>query len=559
MKLTSMKTKIVALIAIVGIVLGSFVAFYSPHQASSLGSKILTNDTKFITSLLSENLSLGMQTLFFDKGASLEQTIGLLKSDDPSEESTISNVWVYDNEFKMVASLYNNKGQQFPSAPITDVTVEEQDKIIVVWAPLFDDEETIIGYVDIEFSKKFLLTEASQTSFAALMLSLFMVGLVIIVGLILSTRMTKPITQLTAIAESVSIGDIDVTIDVQSKDEIGTLANSFKRIISYMKELSDVSEQIAANNLTISVEPKSDKDVLGNSFKSMITNLSIMVRQIKENSEQLASAAVEISSSSEQMSKGVHEQTNQMDQVSTSIEIMTATVLESFENTGEATEASKSASETATLGGQLVSDTVTGMQKISDVVRESAESISKLSHSADQIGEIIGVIVDIADQTNLLALNAAIEAARAGEQGRGFAVVADEVRKLAERTSNATGQITDMIKGIQSETDDAVQSMESGIQEIDKGRELADKAGDSLNEIVNMSQQVSNMIHQMAASSEEQSKSAEQIAMNVEKISTISKETATGVEQSATAAEELSRQAEGMKEMVSQFKLADSN
>lgn len=554
MKLTSMKTKIVGLIAIVGIALGSFVAFYSPHQATNLGSDILLNNTKFIAKLLSENLSLGMQTILFDDGAALDQTLSLLKTDESSEEATISNVWVYDTDNKLVAALFDNNRAAMSNAG-NDLILKDGEKHIEVWTPLYDSDQEIIGFVDIEFSKAFLIDQASQSATAALLVSFLLIGVVIALGLYVGTKMTKPISALSVIAESVSNGEINCTIDINSKDEIGVLANSFRRLIAYMQELSDVSEQIASHNLTVSIEPKSEKDILGNSFKTMIKNLSSMVRQIKDNSDKLASAAVEISASSEQMSNGVHEQTSQMDQVSTAIEKMTATVLVSFENTGEATEASKNASETAATGGQLVSDTVIGMQKISDVVRESAESISKLSLSADQIGEIIGVINDIADQTNLLALNAAIEAARAGEQGRGFAVVADEVRKLAERTGNATTEITETIKSIQVETEEAVHSMESGIQEIDKGRDLADKAGNSLGDIVNMSQKVSEMIHQISASSEEQSNAAEQIAKNVEHVSTINKETAIGAEHSATAAEELSRQAEDMKEMVAEFKI----
>jgi methyl-accepting chemotaxis protein len=154
-----------------------------------------------------------------------------------------------------------------------------------------------------------------------------------------------------------------------------------------------------------------------------------------------------------------------------------------------------------------------------------------------------------------LALNAAIEAARAGEQGRGFAVVADEVRKLAERTGKATAEITQMIKGIQSQTEDAVQSMEAGIQQVDHGRELTDKAGASLNDIVTMSGRVLEMIQQIAAASEEQSTAAEQISKNIELIATVTHETAKGAEQSAAAAEELNRQADGLRQMVARFKV----
>ena len=555
MKLTSMKTKIVGLIVIIGVALGSFVAYYAPHQASSLGSNILLNDTRFISKLLSENLSLGMETILFDNGASLNQTLALLKSKDSENESTISNVWVYDQDRKIVASLYNGGDQKSDIVSSNEFTISEDENNIHIWTPMKNSDNEILGYVDIDFTKAFLIEQASETSRAALFITIFLILMVIGLGLFTGHTMTKPVMRLTAIAEKVSQGDIDCEIDIKSNDEIGILANSFRNLVDYMKELSGVAEQIASNNLTVHVVPRSEKDLLGNSFKTMVGNLSNIVRQIKDNANQLASAAFEISSSSEQMSKGAQNQTQQMLEVSTAVERMTANVLESFENTGEATEASKSASETATAGGQLVTDTVIGMQKISDVVRASADSIGKLSKSADQIGEIISVIVDIADQTNLLALNAAIEAARAGEQGRGFAVVADEVRKLAERTGNATGEITNMIKGIQVQTEEAVNSMESGINEVNKGREMADKAGNSLNEIVNMSHRVMEMIQEMAAASEEQSHSAELISKNVEHISSITKETATGAQQSASAAEELSQQAENMQQMVALFKI----
>ncbi len=403
--------------------------------------------------------------------------------------------------------------------------------------------------------------QAEAQSSAISLTITFLIGAVLIgaaIAFIIARGISKPISNIARVAEEISTGDIDQSVEVNSRDEIGKLAESFRKLIDYMKELADASERIAENDLTVQVEPKSDKDVLGNSFKIMTRNLAEMVQLLAENADQLVSAANEVASSSEQMSRGAQDQTEQVTQVSTAIEEMTATILQASKNAGEAKDASGSASSTAQSGGKIVADTIDGMQKIATVVKESAESIAKLAKSADQIGEIIGVIDDIADQTNLLALNAAIEAARAGEQGRGFAVVADEVRKLAERTGKATGEITEMIKGIQQETNEAVQSMESGIQQVDQGRELADQAGNSLNEIVNMSAQVMDMIQQIATASEEQSAAAEQISKNVESVSAITKQTATGAEQSASAAEQMNRQAEGLKEMVGRFRLSNS-
>jgi methyl-accepting chemotaxis protein len=375
------------------------------------------------------------------------------------------------------------------------------------------------------------------------------------VSIVIARAIAKPLTAIAGVAAEIAKGDVSHNIEINQKDEVGILADSFRQLVDYIRNLAGAAEKIANNDLTTVIEPKSDRDILGRSFKTMTTNLAAMIRQLGENARELVSAATEIASSSEQMSKGAKDQSDQVNQVSTAVEEMTATVVESSRNAGEASTASKNAADTATTGGQIVNESIQAMQKIAATVRQSADSIAKLATSADQIGEIIGVIDDIADQTNLLALNAAIEAARAGEQGRGFAVVADEVRKLAERTGKATGEITDMIKGIQKETSEAVHSMEAGIKVVDQGRELADQAGSSLTEIVAMAQRVTDMIQQMATAAEEQSAASEQIAKNVEHISGVTKETATGAEQSAAAAEELSRQADGLQVMVSKFRL----
>ncbi|PWB72987.1 hypothetical protein C3F09_05840, partial [candidate division GN15 bacterium] len=340
-----------------------------------------------------------------------------------------------------------------------------------------------------------------------------------------------------------------------SKDEIGRLYASFRNLIVYMKDLAVVSERIADNDLTVTVVPKSERDVLTSSFRKMALNISAIIQQLKGHINDMACAAVEITSSNEQMSKGARNQASEVTDVSAAMEEISATIVESAKHAAEANEASRNASQIASDGGQLVRNTIAGMQRIANVVRESSTTISRLAQSSEQIGQIVNVINDIADQTNLLALNAAIEAARAGDSGRGFAVVADEIRKLAERTGKATDEIVVMVRGIQKETGDAVSSMKTGIQEVDQGRTLADQAGDSLHMIEEMTRRVMEMIQQMAMASEEQSAAADKITKNVEHISAVTRETAQGAEQSTSAAAELQSRTESLQKMVERFKV----
>jgi methyl-accepting chemotaxis protein len=255
------------------------------------------------------------------------------------------------------------------------------------------------------------------------------------------------------------------------------------------------------------------------------------------------------------MAAGAQEQSAQTTEIAGAVEEMSKTILENTRNASFAAENAKSAGVKAKEGGNVVAQTVQGMNRISEVVAKSAETVFALGKNSDKIGEIVQVIDDIADQTNLLALNAAIEAARAGEQGRGFAVVADEVRKLAERTTKATKEIAGMIKQIQKDTSDAVSSMQEGTKEVESGKELVNQAGSVLKEIIGASEKVSDIVVQVAAASEQQSAAGEQISKNIEGISNVTNESSAGIQQIARAAEDLNRLTVNLQELVGRFKI----
>jgi len=363
------------------------------------------------------------------------------------------------------------------------------------------------------------LSRLSRTSIIVIVLtSIFLVGAIVLI----TATISKPIRKLVSMFKDIAEGEGNLTkrLEVDSQDEIGELAHWFN---IFMDKLHGI------------------------------------ITQLKKSTVEVTRATSDISSTSMQLASGAEEQNSQASEVAISVQQMAAVIVQNSQNAASTAKIAEQASKKAMEGSRAMQATQEGMNEIVESSTRAGDIVDSLSSRADQIGAVIRVIDDIAAQTNLLALNAAIEAASAGEHGRGFTVVADEVRALAERTKHATGEIAKTIQSIQEDARGVAESMNVALAAVSNGKEEMMKTDEVLNDIVKSVSQAVDMTQQIATASKEQSSGVNEISKNVAAISVVTKQSASGAEQMAATAEQLNSQTEALRRLVSKFKIRNGD
>jgi methyl-accepting chemotaxis protein len=331
------------------------------------------------------------------------------------------------------------------------------------------------------------------------------------------------------------------------------LNHAFNPLANAVSRLTDVAEGKLSTSITITTSDETGQVL--RAVRSLVEGLRSMIGGINRATDQLCDASNEMATIAEQSNRGIHDQQREVEQVATAINQMTATIQEVARSAANAASSASEADDGAAEGSRVVQDTVAAIDRLANEVDHAVEVIRELERDSESIGAVVGVINEIADQTNLLALNAAIEAARAGEQGRGFAVVADEVRTLANRTQRSTQEIREMIERLQSGTSEAAKVMELSRERATASVDQAALAGEALSRITQTVGTISDLNHQIASAAEEQGVVAEEINRRVTAITDVMEQSVQSTEATSRASDQLSSQVADLRALVARFQL----
>lgn len=374
--------------------------------------------------------------------------------------------------------------------------------------------------------------------------------------ILLNKTIAKPLNEVTEVAARISEGDLNIELaTTDRKDEVGSLYQTFGKMVNVLKEMAEAAKKIASGDLTGSIVPQSDKDVLGNTFLQMLNNLRRIMKDIIEGVNLLGSSASEILAATTQVASGAAETASAISETTTTVEEVRQAAQLSNQKASRVSENAQQVSQVTQTGQKAVDETVTGMNNIQVQMESVANTIVRLSEQSQQIGGIIASVNDVADQSNLLAVNASIEAAKAGEQGKGFAVVAQEIKSLAQQSKQATILVRNILVDIQKATSAAVMATEQTSKAVENGVKQSSQAGESIRKLAEGSSRAVEAATQIVASSQQQVVGMDQIGLAMNNINQAGAENAASMLQAEKAAKGLNELGQKLKAMVEQYKI----
>jgi len=439
-----------------------------------------------------------------------------------------------------------------------------------------------IGTVRVGMDRAIINEAATAAGRELLLLFGGVATLVLIGGALLADRIARPVTQLVQAAQRVGQGDLSETVPVRSRDEIGALGQAFNEAIVRLRsqvqteserdderrrreelqeniiKFLDTAMEVSQGDLTKRGEVTSD--VLGNvvdAINLMVAEIAAIIAEVRVAAMQVSVSANQMSGSTGRMAQGVQDQAREAARVAAAVSALTQLVRQVAESAQSSAAAAREALDAAQRGDAAVRDSLQGMQRIRGEVQAISKKIKSLGDRSMEISEIVNTIEDIASQTNLVALNAAIEAAGAGEAGLRFAVVADEVRKLAGRSAKATKDIAVLIKNVQTDTQEAVVVMEQGTQEVESGYRVTVQAGESLKAIAEVSRRSADLAASISDATQQQVRGAENVTQAMQAIQEVAGQTEKGVLEARRTVDELAQLAEELTASLARFKLAE--